>query len=161
MYDSYYFKYFPIKTEPLMLCHSDGQWQPLKSMLPHSSSKSKKNKENYTKTMRLKFIKFQNWKLLSKTNKQIPNSSRWLPCFSQELGLSEKNIIYAKEKNRSSDKLRMTLKPLSGRKGLLKSENIEKAILLQSKGRGWLTINYYRKDSPFLSLEVPSPMPTC
>ena len=26
--------------------------------------------------------------------------------------------------------------------------------LLQSR-RGWLTINYYRKDSPFLSLEVP------
>ena len=29
--------------------------------------------------------------------------------------------------------------------------------LLQSKGRRWFTINYYRKDSPFLSLEVPSP----
>ena len=29
--------------------------------------------------------------------------------------------------------------------------------LLQSKGRRWFTINYYRKDSPFLSLEVPPP----
>ena len=29
--------------------------------------------------------------------------------------------------------------------------------LLQSKGRRWFTINYYRKDSAFLSLEVPSP----
>ena len=25
------------------------------------------------------------------------------------------------------------------------------------QGRGWFTINYYRKDSPFLSLEVPPP----
>ena len=25
------------------------------------------------------------------------------------------------------------------------------------QGRGWFTINYYRKDSPFLSLEVPHP----
>ena len=25
------------------------------------------------------------------------------------------------------------------------------------QGRGWFTINYYRKDSPFLSLGVPSP----
>ena len=25
------------------------------------------------------------------------------------------------------------------------------------QGRGWFTINYYRKDPPFLSLEVPSP----
>ena len=30
-------------------------------------------------------------------------------------------------------------------------------IVLQSKGGGWFTINYYRKDSAFLSLEVPSP----
>ena len=28
--------------------------------------------------------------------------------------------------------------------------------VLQSKG-GWFTINYYRKDPPFLSLEVPPP----
>ena len=33
--------------------------------------------------------------------------------------------------------------------------------VLQSKGGGWFTINYYRKDSPFLSLEVPSSTPTC
>ena len=31
------------------------------------------------------------------------------------------------------------------------------AVVLQSRGRGWFTINYYRKDSAFLSLEVPSP----
>ena len=35
-------------------------------------------------------------------------------------------------------------------------------LLLQSRGGGGsFTINYYRKDSPFLSLEVPSPTPTC
>ena len=35
-------------------------------------------------------------------------------------------------------------------------------FLLQSKrGGGSFTINYYRKDSAFLSLEVPSPTPTC
>ena len=33
--------------------------------------------------------------------------------------------------------------------------------LVQSRGRGSFTINYYIKDSPFLSLEVPSPTPTC
>ena len=30
-------------------------------------------------------------------------------------------------------------------------------VMLQSRRRGWFTINYYRKDSPFLSLDVPSP----
>ena len=27
----------------------------------------------------------------------------------------------------------------------------------QSKGRGWFTINFHRKDSPFLSLDVSPP----
>ena len=31
----------------------------------------------------------------------------------------------------------------------------------EQRGGGSFTINYYRKDSPFLSLEVPSPTPTC
>ena len=30
-------------------------------------------------------------------------------------------------------------------------------MLLQSKSRGWFTINYYRKAPPSLSLEVPPP----
>ena len=33
--------------------------------------------------------------------------------------------------------------------------------VVTEQGRVWFTINYYRKDSPFLSLEVPSPTPTC
>ena len=33
--------------------------------------------------------------------------------------------------------------------------------IVTEQGRGWFMINYYRKDSPFLSLEVPSPTPTC
>ena len=28
------------------------------------------------------------------------------------------------------------------------------------QGGGWFTVNYYRKDSPFLSLEVPPPTHT-
>ena len=37
----------------------------------------------------------------------------------------------------------------------------EHTLPVTEQGRGWFTINYYRKDSPFLSLEVPSPTPTC
>ena len=29
--------------------------------------------------------------------------------------------------------------------------------IVTEQGRGWFTINYYRKDSPFLSVEVPPP----
>ena len=36
-----------------------------------------------------------------------------------------------------------------------------KNVTEQEGGGGSFTINYYRKDSPFLSLEVPSPTPTC
>ena len=31
------------------------------------------------------------------------------------------------------------------------------SLLVTEQGREWFTINYYRKDSPFLSLEVPPP----
>ena len=38
-------------------------------------------------------------------------------------------------------------------------ENLSVGVdpIVTEQGRGWFTINYYRKDSPFLSLEVPSP----
>ena len=31
------------------------------------------------------------------------------------------------------------------------------AVVTEQRGRGWFTITYYRKDSAFLSLEVPPP----
>ena len=39
--------------------------------------------------------------------------------------------------------------------------NWQASLGVTEQGGGWFTINYYRKDSPFLSLEVPSPTPTC
>ena len=36
-----------------------------------------------------------------------------------------------------------------------------KTVTEQEGGGGSFTINYYRKDSAFLSLEVPSPTPPC
>ena len=35
---------------------------------------------------------------------------------------------------------------------------INHTLCVTEQGRGWFTINYYRKDPPFLSLEVP-PLP--
>lgn len=90
MYYSYHFKYFSIKTYPLVL------------------------KETYTKVMMSKDKEFQSCNYLKKKKIPIPVVS-----WSLHSGLSVSHEQGHAEKNESTDKLRIALIPLSGRKSLL------------------------------------------